>query len=223
MTGEVDSSNQDTLESYRRKGLAGEMGFGEWPAIVVVDFLLGFTREDSPLGSNLDSEIEASRRLLDAGRRAGVPILYSITAYSEGLRDGGTFIRKVPSLGVLLRGSELVSIDPRLGYRPEETTFEKKFSSAFFGTSLASELTANRVDTVIICGATTSGCIRATVVDAMQHGFRPIVPEQCVGDRSSQAHRANLFDIQGKFGDVVDVEVAISYLDGLERKDPSKS
>ncbi|MEJ2084084.1 MAG: isochorismatase family protein [Acidobacteriota bacterium] len=213
----MSSANQETLAAYRDKGLAGKMGFGSSPAIVVVDFLLGFTRQDSPLGSDLDREIEASRRLLDAGRAAGIPILYSITAYSEGLQDGGTFVRKVPSLGVLLRGSELVQIDPRLDRRPEETTFEKKYASAFFGTSLASELTAHGVDTVIVCGATTSGCVRATVVDAMQHGFRPIVPEQCVGDRSAAAHRANLTDIEGKYGDVVDVEVVIDYLSGLGR------
>ena len=219
MTDSVDRREEEILEKYRSKGLAGKMGFGERPAIVVVDFLVGFTDEESPLGSNLDNEIEATRRLLDVGRAAGIPILYSITAYSEGLRDAGTFIRKVPSLGVLLRGSEYVRIDPRLGYRADETTFEKKFSSAFFGTSLASELTANNVDTAIICGATTSGCIRATVVDAMQHGFRPIVPEQCVGDRSPEAHRANLLDIEGKFGDVVDLEDVLGYLEGFAGKD----
>jgi nicotinamidase-related amidase len=223
VTDKFDHRSSEALDSYRSKGLAGEMGFGDRPAIVVVDFLLGFTSVESPLGSNLDREIEATRRVLDAGREAGIPILYSITAYSEGLRDGGTFIRKVPSLGVLLRGSEFVRIDPRLGYRSEETTFEKKYASAFFGTSLTSELTANGVDTVIICGATTSGCVRATVVDAMQYGYRPIVPKQCVGDRSAEAHRANLVDIEGKYGDVVDVEVVISYLEGLERKEPSAS
>ena len=219
MTDGKDRPQEETLETYRSKGLAGEMGFGERPGIVVVDFLIGFTDEESPLGSNLDVEIAATRRLLDAARAAGIPILYSITAYSEGLRDGGTFIRKVPSLGVLLRGSDMVEIDPRLGRRSAETTFEKKYASAFFGTSLASELTASQIDTVIICGATTSGCVRATVVDAMQYGFRPIVPQQCVGDRSPAAHRANLVDIEGKYGDVVDVDVAISYLANLKEAD----
>lgn len=212
MTDELEHSNEEILDSYRSKGLAGEMGYGQSPAIVVVDFIIGFTSVDSPLGSELDSEIEATRRLLDAGRQAGVPILYTTTAYSEGLRDGGTFIRKVPSLEVLLRGSDQVEVDPRLGRRSDETLIEKKYVSAFFGTALASELTAKQVDTVIICGATTSGCVRSTVVDAMQYGFRPIVPEQCVGDRSQEAHRANLTDIQGKYGDVVDVEDAIRYL-----------
>ncbi len=218
MTDEVDRSSEEILESYRSKGLAGEMEFGRSPAIVVVDFILGFTSVDSPLGSELGSQIEATRRLLDTGRQTGVPIFYANTAYSEGLRDGGVFIRKVPSLGVLLRGSDQVLVDPRLGRRHDETLIEKKYVSAFFGTALASELTANRVDTVIICGATTSGCVRGTVVDAMQYGFRPIVPEQCVGDRSQEAHRANLTDIQGKYGDVVDVEDAIRYLMDLSEK-----
>jgi len=219
MTDEMSRPDQGILDSYRSKGLAGEMGFGRRPAIVVVDFILGFTDSQSPLGSDLDTEIEATRQLLDAGREAGIPILYTTTVYSDGLRDAGVFIRKVPSLGVLRQGSEEIRVDPRLGRLPDETLIEKKYVSAFFGTALASELTANRIDTVVICGATTSGCVRATVVDAMQCGFRPVVPEQCVGDRSVEAHRASLIDIEGKYGDVVDVEQVILYLQGLSQQD----
>jgi len=215
----MSRSDQGILDSYRSKGLAAEMGFGRSPAIVVVDFILGFTDSQSPLGSDLDTEIEATRQLLDAGREAGIPILYTTTVYSDGLRDAGVFIRKVPSLGVLRQGSEEIRVDPRLGRLPDETLIEKKYVSAFFGTALASELTANRIDTVVICGATTSGCVRATVVDAMQCGFRPVVPEQCVGDRSVEAHRASLIDIEGKYGDVVDVEQVILYLQGLSQQD----
>jgi nicotinamidase-related amidase len=215
----MSRSDQGILDSYRSKGLAAEMGFGRSPAIVVVDFILGFTDSQSPLGSDLDAEIEATRRLLDVGRESEIPILYTTTGYSDGLRDAGVFVRKVPSLGVLRQGSEEVRVDPRLGRLPGETLIEKKYASAFFGTALASELTANGIDTVIICGATTSGCVRATVVDAMQYGFRPVVPEQCVGDRSDEAHRANLIDIQGKYGDVVDVEHVIRYLKGLSQQD----
>lgn len=219
MTDEMSRPDQGILDSYRSKGLAAEMGFGRSPAIVVVDFILGFTDSQSPLGSDLDTEIEATRQLLDAGREAGIPILYTTTVYSDGLRDAGVFIRKVPSLGVLRQGSEEIRVDPRLGRLPDETLIEKKYVSAFFGTALASELTANRIDTVVICGATTSGCVRATVVDAMQYGFRPVVPEQCVGDRSVEAHRASLIDIEGKYGDVVDVEQVILYLQGLSQQD----
>lgn len=208
-------SADGVLADYRRSGLAGEMGFGQTPAILVVDLILGFTRPDSPLGSDLDAEVEATRRLLDTGREQGIPILFTTTAYSQGMSDAGLFVRKVPSLTVLREGNEETHLDPRLGHRPNETVVEKKYASAFFGTALELLLTASAVDTLIICGATTSGCIRATVVDAMQHGFRPIVPVECVGDRSAEAHDANLLDIQGKYGDVVELSSALAYLRGL--------
>ena len=108
-----------------------------------------------------------------------------------------------------------MEIDPRLGRQPEETVVDKKYASAFFGTALASTLRALEVDTVLVAGCTTSGCVRASVVDALQHGFRPIVPHACVGDRAEEPHRANLLDIHGKYGDVVELREALEYLEGL--------
>lgn len=212
--GPPDTSDQ-VLDAYRSRGLAARMGFGRSPALLVVDLILGFTDPVSPLGSDLGEEVAATRRLLDAARAAPIPVIFTTTAYGDGLRDAGIFPLKVPSLATLEQGSPAVELDPRLGRLPTETLIEKKYASAFFGTALAPELTAQGVDTLIVCGATTSGCVRATVVDALQHGFRPIVPEACVGDRSQTAHVANLTDIQGKYGDVVSLQEVIAYIDSL--------
>lgn len=200
------------LESYRRKGLGARMGFGRSPAVVVVDFIVGFTDAESPLAGDLGAQVEATRRLLDAARAASRPIVHTTTAYREGLADAGYFPFKVPSLGVLLEGSRWVELDPRLGRRADEDLLVKKYASAFFGTPLASLLTARSIDTLLITGCTTSGCVRATAVDALQNGFRPMVVEECVGDRSEEAHRANLFDIEGKYGDVVSLEEALAHV-----------
>lgn len=212
---------EEVLAEYAARGLAGEMGFGKRPALLVVDLILGFTRPSSPLGCDLEAEVGATRRLLDAARSVELPVFFTTTVYGESLRDAGLFVRKVPSLAVLVRGSEEVELDPRLGRQPRETLIEKKYASAFFGTTLATELATLAVDTLVICGATTSGCIRATVVDALQHGFRPIVPAECVGDRSLEAHRANLMDIQGKYGDVVGLEVVLARFRSLSVEDGS--
>ncbi len=201
-----------TLQAYRGKGLAGEMGFGQRPAVLVVDLIYGFTDPSSPLGADLDRVVEANATLLGAARRAGRPVFFTTTAYSPGLGDAGLFPRKVPSLSVLLEGSRWVEVDSRLGRRPEEEVVAKKYASAFFGTALASSLTTQGVDTLLITGATTSGCVRASVVDALQHGFRPIVPRECVGDRSAEAHAANLTDMEGKYADVVSLAESLTYL-----------
>ena len=203
---------EDILAEYRDKGLAGELGFGRRPAILVVDFIVGFTDPASPLGADLEREVDATRRLLDVARARRVPVFFTTTSYGPDCRDAGYFLRKVPSLETLQQGSRWVEIDPRFERRPVETIVDKKYASAFFGTALASTLRALSVDTVLICGCTTSGCVRASVVDALQHGFRPIVPRQCVGDRAPEPHRANLLDIDGKYGDVVELEVALDYL-----------
>jgi nicotinamidase-related amidase len=193
----------EVLAAYRRKGLAARVGFGRRPAVVVVDFILGFTDRRSPLVADLDRELQATKRLLDAARRAGAPVVFTTVAYDPSLRDAGVFLKKVPSLAWLKAGTRWVELDPRLKRRAGELVVNKQYASAFFGTSLASTLRAQGVDTVIVCGATTSGCVRATVVDALQHGFRAIVPRECVADRAAGPHEANLVDIDGKYGDVV--------------------
>jgi nicotinamidase-related amidase len=188
-------------------GFGGGAGFGSRPAVLVVDLLKGFTNPESPLGADLDVVVESTRRLLDCARDAAVPVIFTTVVYDEANeRAAAVFMRKVPALGVLRPGSRWIQVDGRLGRRDDEPVLAKAFASAFFGTPLASMLAGH--DTLIVCGASTSGCVRATVVDALQHGLAPIVPRECVGDRWPAAHEANLYDMQAKYADVVSLSEA---------------
>jgi maleamate amidohydrolase len=189
----------------------GQAGFGERPAVLVVDLNVGFTDPSSPLACDLDEVLVATRSLLDAARGSGVPVLFTTVSYDDVARAAAAvFLRKVPALRVLEPGSRWVEIDERLGRLPGEPVIAKAFASAFFGVPLAA-LLADR-DTLIVCGASTSGCVRATVVDAMQHGLSPIVPRECVGDRSPRAHAQALEDMGGRYADVVAVSAAIAHV-----------
>ena len=177
-------------------------GVGERPAVVVVDLLRGFTDPACPLGAEMDDVVAATRALLDAARAAAVPVIFTTVVYDEANERAATvFLRKVPALRVLRPGSEWIEVDPRLGRRDGEPVLAKAFASAFFGTPLAAMLAGH--DSLVVCGASTSGCVRATVVDALQHNLAPIVPRECVGDRWPAAHDASLFDIEKKYGDVM--------------------
>jgi maleamate amidohydrolase len=181
---------------------AGRAGFGVRPAVVAVDLSRGFTDPASPLACDLDHVLGATRELLDRARAAGAPVLFTTVVYdAAGERAVAVFLRKVPALRELRPGSEWTEIDERLGRRPSEPVIEKAFASAFFATPLPALLAGH--DTLVICGASTSGCVRATAVDAMQHGLAPIVVRECVGDRSPRAHEQALADIDGRYGDVV--------------------
>lgn len=209
------SAADETRALYRSRGLLGKVGFGARPGVIVVDVVAGFTDRRSPLAGDFDGEVRQIRRLLATARRAAVPIYFTTVAYDRACTEAGVFVRKVPSLRYLVRGSRWVAVDRRLRRRATETLIEKQFASAFFGTPLASMLTTRGVDTVIVTGVTTSGCVRATAVDALQHGFRTIVPRECVGDRAPGPHEANLLDIDGKYGDVVALDEVLTYLNGL--------
>jgi len=206
-------SDDVAREVYARAGLGGSVRLGDRPAVLVVDFSCGFTDPACALGSDLTVEVEATRRLLDAARARGVPVLYTTIGFEPNLKDGALWIQKAPGLADLQLGGRWVEIDPRLEPRDDETVVLKKGASAFFGTNLASILVAQRVDTVILCGATTSGCIRATAVDLLQYGWPTLVPRECVGDRARAPHEANLFDIQAKYADVVGLDDALAYLE----------
>jgi maleamate amidohydrolase len=206
------TNSEETVRKYRKSGIGARVGFGSRPAILVVDFTNGFTDPTSPLGFDFTAEVLATFTLLEVARRKFVPIIFSTVSYSENLREAGIFVRKVPSLAMLRDGSTWVEIDTRLKRRSDETLLVKHFASCFFGTSLASYLTSLGTDTLILAGATTSGCIRATAVDGMQNGFRVIVPSECVGDRAAGPHEANLLDIDSKYGDVVSLKQVLSFL-----------
>jgi len=202
------------MDAWRREGFGGRGGFGRRPALVVVDVTVGFTDPASPLVCDLDSVVEAIQRLLAETRSAGLPVVYTTVAYGEGDRlTAKAFIDKVPALLTLEAGSRWVEIDPRIAPQPDEPVLVKLFASAFFGTPLSSLLAAAGCDSLVVTGASTSGCVRATVVDALQHGYRPIVPREAVGDRNPAAHDANLNDIDAKYGDVVSLAETVDYLE----------
>jgi maleamate amidohydrolase len=198
----------------QHEGFHGRAGFGERPALIVVDVNVGFTDPASPLACDLDDVVVAIQRLLGETRAAGFPVVYTTVSYTEAdRRTAGVFIEKVPALLTLEAGSRWVEIDPRISPLSDEPVLNKLFASAFYGTALASYLVANGCDSLIVTGASTSGCVRATVVDALQHGYRPIVPRDAVGDRNPATHEANLYDIDTKYGDVVSLDEVVAHLE----------
>lgn len=198
---------------YERAGMDNRVGYGDSPALVVVDLQRAFTDPESPIGGDLDSVVERSNALLDAAHGAEVPVVFTrIVTKHEDMRDLGVWGEKVPSLEMLQADADCVELDPRLEVGPEDHVLDKRQASAFHETELDSMLTGLGVDTVVLAGATTSGCIRASAVDACSHGFRTIVPEAAVGDRAEEPHEANLFDIDAKYGDVRPVEEVTDYV-----------
>ena len=194
-------------------GFGGSSGFGRRPALIVVDVNVGFTDPASPLACPLEGAVAAIKRLLDESRRAGVPVVYTTVSYSEGDKvTAAAFIDKIPALLSLAAGSRWTEIDPRIAPLPSEPVLNKLFASSFFGTALSSLLAAAGCDSVIVTGASTSGCVRATVLDALQHGYRPVVPREAVGDRNPAAHEANLYDIDAKYGDVVSIQEILDFM-----------
>jgi maleamate amidohydrolase len=156
--------------------------------------------------------------LLQAARAAGIPVIHTKVMYHPSGADGGWFVRKVPALRKLVPGEPLAEIDPRVAPLAEEVVIVKQYPSPFFGTPLAPMLATLGVDTLILAGCSTSGCVRAGALDGVQHGYRVIVPRECVGDRHDGPHDANLFDINAKYGDVVGREEVIQYLANLAKR-----
>ncbi len=202
----------DGLTENYRGAFDGSLGFGKAPALILVDFVEAYFNKDSPLYAAVDDALSSALRIRDAARAAGIPVIYSNVVYEEGGADGGVFYRKVPALEVFVAGNPLGAWPAGLEPADDELVISKQYPSAFFGTSLADTLTAGEVDTLIITGLTTSGCIRATCVDAMSHGFVPIVVADACGDRHQAPHEANLFDMNAKYADVVDETAVIAYL-----------
>ncbi|XWN33758.1 MAG: isochorismatase family protein [Devosia sp.] len=189
------------------------VGFGTRPLVLVVDFINAYTKEGSPFyAEGVVHAVAQSEDLVAAARASKVPVVYTKVLFHESGMDGGHFVRKVPALKKLVAGEPLADIVPSLAPHPGDLVLVKNYASAFFGTTLAATMTAMGVDTLILIGCSTSGCIRATAVDGMQYGFRVIVPETCVGDRHDDPHSANLFDINAKYGDVCSREEVIAYL-----------
>jgi maleamate amidohydrolase len=199
---------EETRERYGRGGLAGRLEWGERPAVVVVDLINGFTDPSCPPGSDLDEVVARTASLVKAADAAGVPVFFTTIRYAPGDLERLVWLRKMPALRVLTEGSRWVEVDERLPVR--EPVIAKKAASAFHGTDLAGRLAAVGADTLVVCGATTSGCVRATAIDGCALDFGVFVPRECVGDREPGPHEANLLDIDAKYGDVVSVEEVLA-------------
>jgi maleamate amidohydrolase len=212
------SLGESKKEVYESAGIGVEsLKPGDDPAIIVVDLQTAFTDSDYALGSDLDGTVEATSRLIDTAHESDVPVFYTRVVWREDYRDGAVFAMKAaPSDDGLVEGSEFLEIDPRLEMIDNDHIIDKDQASAFFETELSTMLTFESVDTTIITGATTSGCVRASVVDACQHGYIPLVPEECVGDRAQEPHDANLFDMDSKYAEVVSLQEVLEYLNSLD-------
>jgi maleamate amidohydrolase len=198
---------------FKRRGLGGKVGFGCSPALVAVDFSQAFTTPESPMGGDFSREIEITRELVAAGQHLDMPVVYSVPRFDRSLKDAGPWFKKIPGCEILAGGTHWVEVDERLADDPGIVMY-KKYPSVFFGTDLASILIARGVDTVLITGITTSGCVRATAVDACSLGFRTIVVRDGCADRAELPHVATLFDLEMKYADVVSQSEALEYLRG---------
>ncbi len=215
------TSRREDEEFFRARGFGIKIGFGERPAIIVIDMLKGFTDPKMPLGANLDSQIEAQQPLLAVAHERHIPVIFSTVIYNDAdLKDAGLWGIKMKGSFSLKAGTPAVEIDPRLEMKSSDSLLIKKYASCFFGTDLVPRLMNQRVDTLIIVGCTTSGCVRATAVDAVQNGFRPMVVREAVGDRSAAAHEQSLFDLNAKYADVVSLDETLQYLKTVGHNQP---
>jgi maleamate amidohydrolase len=192
------------------------LGLGVSPALVLVDMINGFTDPDCPLGTSCPSVVAANIQLLDAFRAFSLPIFFTTVVYRSE-QQAQVFRQKVPALNVLTPDSHWVQIDPALGRKTSEMLIEKQWASGFFKTQLDDHLRSLKVDSLVVTGLTTSGCVRATVVDGLQNDYRVVVAEEAVGDRNPEAHRANLFDLNAKYADVQSVSEILAYLPTLAK------
>ncbi|MFI6467775.1 isochorismatase family protein [Streptomyces sp. NPDC050528] len=202
-------------QDYERAGFDGRLTPGTSPALILVDPARAYIDPDCPLYAGVEPAADAMRLLLADARRAGIPVIVTRVLLRADGSDGGLFLRKVPVLGVFAEGNPFGDFIDGLAPAPDELTVTKQCPSAFFDTGLAAHLTANGIDTVLIGGLSTSGCVRATALDAMQYGFVPVVVEEAVGDRDPDIHAANLFDIRHKIGEVWPLGRVQGYLASL--------
>lgn len=206
--------SESLQDNYARGGFGQSMPWGRRPALLVIDFVRAYLVPGSPLYAGVEQARADCETLLRAARKAGIPVLHTRVEFQPGGRDGGVFFRKLPALACFEAGRhpELAAFAEGLEPVVGETIITKQYASAFFGTSLASTLTALGVDTLLIAGLSTSGCVRASAVDACQHGFVPVVVREAVGDRAPGPHEANLFDLQAKYAEVAPLATVLQYL-----------
>lgn len=204
---------QSASDNYQ--GVWGQrIGFGRRPALLLIDFMQGYTTPGAPLyAPAVVTAVDQAAGLLDLARSLGIPVVHTNIRYQPGhFADGGIWVQKAPVMKDMVEGNPFAQFCAPVSPREDEPVVTKQYASAFFGTSLASLLHAQGIDTLVLAGCSTSGCIRASAVDAVQHGFRTIVVRECVGDRHPAPHEANLFDIDSKYGDVISRQEAMEQL-----------
>jgi nicotinamidase-related amidase len=207
------ATTTDTAAATDTGTFGQELGWGRSPMLLVIDVTRAFTEPDRPLGSDCSALLDRLNTLISAARTGGVPVMATRVAYDRpDLSDAGLWARKIGRLDDLVEGGTGVEMDPRLKVEAEDPVLTKKYASCFFGTDLASRLVSAGVDTLVITGLSTSGCVRATAVDAIQLGFRPIIVEDAVGDRWEDAHRQALADLRAKYADLTTAEAAAARL-----------
>ncbi|MEL7028891.1 MAG: isochorismatase family protein [Pseudomonadota bacterium] len=209
---------EDLDTDYDKAGFNRSLDYGDRPALIVIDFVMAYLEKSSPLYAGVEDALQSAIRVLAAARDAGAPVIHTNVEFTPGGADGGVFFRKVAALKNLERGSPLGAFAPGLEPGADELVVTKQYASAFFGTSLASTLTAMGVDTVLMAGLSTSGCVRASAVDAVQHGFIPVVIRDAVGDRDPRPHEANLFDLQAKYAEVRSEADVLDYLGRIKAR-----
>jgi maleamate amidohydrolase len=207
--------SKDLDADYAAAGFGGTLGWGQRPALLLIDICLAYFDPGSPLYAGADAIRPANVALLAAARAAAIPVIFTSVRYSAGGADGGLFYRKVAALRCFDAGNPLAAFLPELQPQGQELVVIKHYASAFFGTSLASTLRAFGCDSVLLTGLSTSGCVRASALDALQNGFIPLVVRECVGDRDPRVHESNLFDLQAKYADIVSLQQSLDYLAGF--------
>lgn len=205
----------DPDADYAAAGFGQGLVPGARPALLMIDFARAYFAENSPLLANVGEVRDTAGHVLDAARHCSVPVWHTRVEYSPGGAEGGVFFRKIAALKVFERGNPLADFEPPLAPVAGETVITKHYPSAFFGTGLERLLRAQGIDTLVICGLSTSGCVRASAVDAICHGFIPLVVRDGVGDRLAAVHEANLFDLAAKSAEIVSAAEAIAYFEGL--------
>jgi maleamate amidohydrolase len=195
-------------------GFSGRVGWGARPAVVVVDLVRAYTDPGGPFALDASLAVPACASLVDAARAASVPVVWTEVRYAADMSDAGWFGRKVPALACFAAGAPGSWGALTLSPAPGEVVVVKQYASAFFGTSLASTLHTLSVDTVVVAGVSTSGCVRATAMDALNSGFRPLVVRDACADRTDAVHENNLADLDAKYADVIGLEEALAHLRG---------
>ena len=196
----------------------GSLPFGKRPALIVIDMVEAYLQPGSPLYAGIEDAVASAARLAAVARQCGAPVIFTNVEYQPGGADGGVFFRKVPALKVFEKGSPLGAFPPQLSPEDGDFVITKRYASAFFATHLAATLTSLGVDTLLIAGVSTSGCVRATALDTCQSGFLPFVVRDACGDRHPGPHEANLFDLQAKYAEVISEETATAHLMALQAK-----